>query len=71
MIKKYALIIRGKEKEWTFITHADSKYVNDWLEDDLQIEEVVNSIPIWAHDLGLTRIWFFIQDIFNFRNPFK
>jgi len=70
MKKRYALIIRGKEKEWIFTTFLQPKHIKDYLEDGIQVEEVVNSIPLWAQQLGLTRIWFFIQDLFNFKNPF-
>ena len=70
-MKKYAVIVRGNEKEWIFTTFLNPKYINDCLEDGIQIEEVINSVPLWAHQLGLMRIWFFFQDLFNFKNPFK
>lgn len=71
MKKLYSLEIRGKSKEWSFNIYADPKHVEDWREDGLEINEIVNSIPEWVADIGMTRLWIIIQDIFNFRNPFK
>lgn len=64
MKKYYALTVRGKRKEWCFIIDADSKYLNDWREDGLNIGEVVNIIPQWYVNLGLPlKLWCFIQNI--------
>lgn len=40
-------------------------------EDGIRIGIVNNTIPMWAVDAGLLRPWCFVQDVFNFRNPFK
>lgn len=71
MKKLLSLEVKGKNKTWSFNFYGDTKYLNDWREDGLNINEVVNTIPEWAVNIRLTRIWIFIQDIFNFRNPFK
>lgn len=70
MKKKYAIIIQGKRHEWSFITHINPKYLNEWREDGVVLEEIVNTIPLWVNEFGLTRPWVFLQDLFNFKNPF-
>jgi len=30
---------------------------------------ILNRVPVWAVDAGLTRVWCFAQDLFNFRTP--
>lgn len=71
MKKLYSLQVRGKSKEWSFDIIANPKHVEDWREDGLEIDEIINRIPEWVVDIGLTKLWIFIQDLYNFRNPFK
>ena len=62
-MKLYALEIRGKRREWIFPVWVDPKYINDWREDGLKIDEIVNIIPKWYVDLGLpVKLWCIIQD---------
>lgn len=71
MKKLYSLSVRGKRKEWSFEVLVDPKYISDWRADGLQIDEIVNVIPQWYVDAGLpVRLWCFVQDILNFKNPF-
>lgn len=67
MKKKLSIEVKGNCKTWSFSFYGDTKYLDEWREDGLKIDEVVNTIPVWAVKLGLTRIWFLIQDIFNFK----
>lgn len=68
MIKqKYSLEVRGENKKWSIDLWADPRHVEDWLEDGLEVYRLHGSIPVWAVNMGLTSIWFAIQDIFNFR----
>lgn len=69
--KLLSISIKGKTKNWSFNFYGDSKYLDEWREDGLEIDEVVNTIPEWIVMLGLTKGWIFFQDIFNFKNPFK
>ncbi len=69
--KLYGLAIKGKEHTWSFDVYVDSRYVEEWREDGIDIEEIVNTIPVWIVDLGLTRAWCFFQDCFYFKNPFR
>lgn len=67
MNKLLSIEVRGKEHNWSFNFHGDPKHLDDWRNDGIEINEICNSIPLWAHSMGLTPIWFFIQDLFNFK----
>jgi hypothetical protein len=65
-MKLYSLIIRGKYREWTFPILAKPEWVEDWRNDNLNVDEIINTIPQWYVDLGLpVKLWCFIQDIFR------
>lgn len=70
MKKLLSVEVKGQEKSWSFEFYGDPKYLDEWRQDGLEINEIVNTIPLWAIDLGLTKIWIFFQDLFNF-NLFK
>lgn len=57
MKKLYSLDIRGKRKEWCFDIWADPKYVEEWRNDGLVLQEILNTVPMWVADFKLTRIW--------------
>ena len=65
--KLLSLSIKGKEKTWSFNFYGDTKYLKDWRNDGLEIDEVINTIPDWIVYMGFSRIWIFFQDLFNFR----
>jgi hypothetical protein len=69
--KLLAMHVKGTEKEWSFHFYGDPRHLEDWRSDGLAVYQVENIIPAWAADLGLTRIWCFVQDIINFKNPLK
>lgn len=71
MKKPYTITIKGKEHAWSIDIQADPSHVNDWREDGLEIHEVLYSIPEWVVNIGFAKVWVFISDIFNFKNPFK
>lgn len=60
------IVVRGKTKTWAFNFTADPKYIAEWEADGLDVSEVLNTIPEWAVDLGLTRLWVAIQDGWRF-----
>ena len=66
MNKLLSVEIKGKEKDWSFNFYGDPKYLDEWREDGLEINEICNTIPLWVHSMGLTRPWIFLQDLFNF-----
>jgi hypothetical protein len=71
MKREMAVTVRGKQHEWSFHFDGDPKYLQEWRDDGIEVYEIYNSIPMWVADAELTRIWCFVQDCFNFRNPFK
>ena len=72
MNKLYEIQVKGKTKDWLFIVEANPKYIQEWRNDGLVIDELLNKIPKWWVDMGFSvRFWCFWQDLLNFNNPFK
>lgn len=69
--KLLSLTVRGKEKRYGFEFYGDPKYLEEWRADGLDVDEVVNTIPTWVVRVGLAKPWCFLQDVFNFKNPFR
>ncbi len=65
------IAVQGKEHLWQFPTYGDPKYLDEWRADGLDVHVVEYTIPAWVAVLGMARPWCFVQDIFNFRNPFR
>lgn len=65
--KLFSIEVKGKHHKWSFNFYGDTKDLETWRQDGLEINEVINSIPEWAVNMGLTRLWFFFQDLFNFK----
>ncbi len=58
--KLFALDVRGRRNEWTFLVWEDPQYLDDWRDDGLIIDEVVNIIPQWWVLLGFpVKLWCF------------
>ena len=45
-----------------FPFRGDPEYLREWRDNGFDIDEVLNTIPVWAVRLGLTRIWCRAQD---------
>lgn len=69
--KLLSVTVHGKEKTWGFNFYGDTKYLDEWRSDGLEVVEILNTIPQWVVDLNLINIWCFFQDIWNFKNPFS
>jgi len=67
MKRHYSLHVHGQNKHWSFDIYTEPGHVKAWREDGLEIAEVVGSCPGWVAELGLSRIWLFVQDVINFR----
>jgi hypothetical protein len=67
MKRPYSVTVRGRYRTWAFTVNAEPEWVRDWREDGLEVDEVVNTIPVWAVELGLVRVWCWVQDRWNFR----
>lgn len=69
--KMLSITVQGKRCKWTFEFMGDPKYLEEWRADELHIEEVCNIIPEWVASAGLVKPWCFLQDAFNFKNPWS
>lgn len=69
--KLIGIEVRGNHKKWGFHFYGDPKYIDEWRADGLEVGEIENIIPEWVVDLGLLKPWCFLQDLFNFRNPWR
>ena len=67
MKRIFTILVRGKTKEWCFNYVGDTRDYQGWIDDGLDVGRVLNIIPLWVVNLGLTRTWCFLQDIFQFR----
>jgi hypothetical protein len=68
--KLHTLVVKGKNHTWAFDVYASPEYVAEWRADGLTVEEISNVVPNWIVEIGLTRVWCFVQDLFHFKNPF-
>ena len=65
-----SIAVRGREHGWHFRFYGNPKDIPEWRSDGLEVFEIENSVPTWAVEMGLTRLWCFIQDLWNLKNPF-
>lgn len=68
--KLLSVTVRGRRHEWGFNFYGDPAHLEEWRRDGLEIDEIENIIPQWAVSCGLTRVYCFLQDTLNFKNPF-
>jgi len=71
MKKNYTVTVKGKESNWSLVVQAKPEHAQDWLDDGLEVYELIYSIPVWVVELGLAKYWMICSNIFNFRKPFK
>lgn len=72
MAKKLLSVrVPGINGTWDIPFYDDPKHIPAWRADGLDVIEVANIVPAWIADLGLTRVWCFAQDLFNFKNPWR
>jgi len=68
--KLMSIVVQGEEHEWSFTFYGNPDHMEDWIDDGLEVYLVENVIPLWIWNAGLERPWCFLQDLFNFKNPF-
>lgn len=61
-MRRFAVTVRGKAHEWSFTFTGHPEHLQDWLDDGLEVYEVLNCVPAWAVNLGLLRPWVAMQD---------
>lgn len=64
------IVVRGKTKTYAFVFKGDPKYIKEWQEQGLDIDEVLNSIPEWVVRAGLMRPWIAVQDVWRWLRIF-
>lgn len=65
--KIMSVTVRGKSGNvYTFNFDGNKKYIEEWRQEGIIIDEICNTIPIWVVKLKLTKQWIFLQDLFNF-----
>ena len=69
--KKVSLILRGRMSEWGVTCNMSQAQIDAMREDGFQVDEILNTIPLWVASIGLARPWVFCQDVWAFRNPFS
>lgn len=69
--RQLSITVQGTRRKWCFDILADPAYLDEWRADGLVVEEVVNTIHVWAVDAGLAGPWCFLQDVFHWKNPFR
>lgn len=62
--------VRGKTSSWIITGDASREQIDAMRADGLDVGIVENKIPAWVVDVGLLKPWCFVQDVWNFRNPF-
>jgi hypothetical protein len=62
-MSKYFANMRGRQHEWR-VDVAEAS-VEDMRADGIEVFEAVYTIPGWVADLGLTRPWCIMQDIWD------
>lgn len=68
----HSVEVRGREHVWLFDAYATPENAQEWRDDGLIVNEIVNRIPKWYVDLGLpVRAWCFVQDVLHFKNPWS
>ena len=66
-MKLVSVEIRGKYKRWSINCYASNEEIETMREDGLEVDEIVNSVPLWAYNLHISRLYIFLQDVWNFR----
>lgn len=69
--KLMSVMVQGKRSKYHFDFYGDTKHLKGWRDDGLEIDLIENVIPAWVVEIGMLKPWIFLQDVFNFKNPFS
>lgn len=65
------IVVRGKSgRQFQFTFYGDTQYIKEWRNEGFEIMEVLNTIPMWANNLGLSKPWFAVQDFWRWLRIF-
>jgi len=65
-MKLYSIIVRGKYHSWSFNSYLNPDHIQDYLDDGLEVYEMVNIIPEWIPSF-LIKPFCILQDLWNFK----
>lgn len=65
------VIVRGKSSEWMIDSDLSKQSISDMRDDGLEVILPENSIPAWVVSAGLLVPFCFLQNLWNFKNPFR
>lgn len=63
--------IKGKSSRWAFDCQASNAEIEAMRADGIDVGILVNVIPAWVVAMGLTGPFIALQDLWNFKPPFK
>ena len=72
--KLMSVVVRGRDKTYSFLTYQDPKYLPEYLAQGLDVQLVENTVPDYkfiTQSRIFLRAWCFAQDVWNLKNPFK
>ena len=70
MKKALQIVVQGKTAAFAFSFQGDPKHIPEWTAQGLQVDEVVNSVPVWVVRVRLTRLWIAVQDSWSWLRIF-
>ena len=69
--KLLSVTVKGNRSSWGFLFYGDPKNIPVWADDGIEVVELSNLVPAWAFRYNLISQYVFLQDIWNFKNPFN
>jgi len=68
---KVLIPMRGQSSEWAVISDMSRAQIDDMRADGIDVGIIENTIPVWVADAGMMHLWWFLQDVWNLRNPMR
>lgn len=65
------MCMRGQKHEWDVQAEMSNEQIADLRAVGHEIGIVENIVPVPVAEAGGTRVWCFMQDLWNFKNPFR
>ncbi len=62
MKRKFAIKVRGADATYSFNFIGDDEHWQDWLDQGLEVDMVVNTVSPLVQRLGLTSLVCYLQD---------
>jgi len=72
MIKKaHIIIVQGDSGKWSLNIMETTETAAALRADGFDIGKLMYSVPMSVTRIGLTGVWWFFEDLWNFRSPFN